>query len=494
MIANVLNKIKKRNHASSCPLDEDLNEFNVTNVQGTTDSLSNYDETQLSNKQSSALTTGSSNYDEKPLSNKQSSAFTTEPEEEEQDDEFAEDASDFPDGGWRAWVVVFGAWCAMMSTFGIVNSAGFLQAWLTEHQLKNMSESKVSWIFSVYSFLFFFGGVQVGPIFDTYGLKYLLVPGCIGTVLSIFFLSLSSEYYQFMLGYGVLGGFSASLVFTPSIASIGHWFYKRRGLATGIAETGGAVGGLVFPLAMNKMMPELGYGWTIRIIGFIILGLVIGSVLTLRTRLPLNKKAGAAVDFKSLKDPRFAFTCLGTYMLQWGIFIPLNYITTYALSHGVNETLAYQILPFLAAASIFGRSLPAYVADLWGRFNVMVCTALITSIMCFALWIPAGSNLAAIISFAVLFGFWSGTGICLTPVCVSQVCRTEDYGKRYGTCYFFVSFGVLTGLPIAGEIMKRQNGSYTGLIIFAGATYFCGAIAFLVARILGGGWKVRKIY
>lgn len=401
---------------------------------------------------------------------------------------------DFPEGGKRAWTVVFGAWCGLACTFGIVNSLGFIQAWLAEHDLKDHSESQVSWILSVYMFLFYCGGVQSGPLFDAYGLKIVMIPGCIGTVLSIFLLSVCREYYQYMLGFGVLGGISASMVFTPSIAVVGHWFYVRRGIATGVASTGGALFGVIYPLAMNKMAGEIGFPWTVRVIGFIELALCIGAIVTLKTRLKKNDKNGGLIDLTAFLDLQFTLTTFGTFMIEWGLFVPLNYITTYAISHGVNPTLAYQILAILNAASVPGRALPGYLADKFGRFNVMIITIIGCGILCVALWIPAGDNLGAIISFAVLFGLFSGTGISLTPVCISQICRTEDYGKRYGTCFFFVSFGVLTGLPIAGEIMNRQNGDYTGLILFAAATYFAGTIFFVAARILGGGKKWTTIY
>ncbi|CAN6647683.1 probable transporter Mch4p [Trichomonascus vanleenenianus] len=400
----------------------------------------------------------------------------------------------FPEGGLRAWLVSFGAWCAMTMTFGMVNTAGFLQAWITEHQLKGISQSKISWMFSIYASLLFFGGIQVGPIFDKYGLKFVLIPGCIGSVASVFILSVCKEYYQFMLGYGVLGGIAASLVFTPSIASVGHWFYYRRGLATGISATGGAVGGLVFPLAMNKMVGEIGFGWTVRVIGFVVLALAIGSILTLKTRIKAKEGSNATMDLTRFKDLRFLFTTLGIFMIEWGIFVPVNYITTYALANGMDASLAYKLTAFLSVGSIPGRFLPGWIADKWGRFNTMIVTALLCSIVCFCLWIPAGSNQGAIIAFSVLFGVLSGTGICLTPVCISQICRTEDYGTAYGTCYSFVSFGVLTGLPIAGAILESMNGDYKGLIAFSGATYFVGSVFFLIARIIGGGAKLRKIY
>jgi hypothetical protein len=124
----------------------------------------------------------------------------------------------------------------------------------------------------------------------------------------------------------------------------------------------------------------------------------------------------------------------------------------------------------------------------------MTLTATLCAFFTLAIWLTAGENTAAIIAFAVLFGFWSGTAICLTPVCISQICKTEDYGKRYGTCYFFVSFGTLSGLPIAGQILKTNDGNYQGLIIFCGVIYFAGALTFLAARLVGTGFKLKVIY
>lgn len=74
-------------------------------------------------------------------------------------------SDDYPDGGLRAWGVVLGAWCALVPAFGIVNTVGVLEQWLSEHQLSQYPKSTVSWIFSLWIFFFYLGGVQVGMLF-----------------------------------------------------------------------------------------------------------------------------------------------------------------------------------------------------------------------------------------------------------------------------------------------------------------------------------------
>ena len=117
----------------------------------------------------------------------------------------------YPEGGKEAWLVVAGAWCAMIPSMGVLNTLAVLQAWVSEHELEGMSESTIGWVFSTYAFFLYFCGAQVGvlshfpkshglneslicclcpgPIFDAHDIRLLVVPGCIGIVASTMILS-----------------------------------------------------------------------------------------------------------------------------------------------------------------------------------------------------------------------------------------------------------------------------------------------------------------
>ncbi|KAF7617602.1 hypothetical protein AFLA_006518 [Aspergillus flavus NRRL3357] len=405
----------------------------------------------------------------------------------------------FPDGGWRAWSVVLGSWCAMVPSFGLLNTMGVLEAWLANDQLKEYSKASIGWIFGLYSFFLYFGSVQVGPVFDAYGLRPLLIPGCIGLVGSLMVFSVASEYYQFMLGFSVLGGTSSSMVFTPSIACIAHWFHRRRALATGIAATAGGFGGIIFPIMIWNLSEVVGFQWAIRITGFICSFFCILCVLFLRTRLPPKNLGGGKVDIRALRETPFSLLTVAIFLIDFALLIPLTYLTSYAESHNMKESLAFQLVSILNAASILGRVVPGYFADRYGRFNVMIGTTLVCTIFTLALWLPAGSNPAAIVAYAVLFGFWSGSAISLAPVCVAQISSTEDFGKRYGTTYSLVSVGALFAIPIAGEILKAQSPGgeeedYSGLVLFCGLVYACACLFFVLARGVCTGWRLKTVF
>ncbi|KAH8425228.1 uncharacterized protein LDX57_002986 [Aspergillus melleus] len=302
-----------------------------------------------------------------------------------------------------------------------------------------------------------------------------------------------------MLGFSVLGGISSSMVFTPSVACLTHWFHRRRALATGIAATAGGCGGIIFPILIYNLTEAVGFPWAIRITGFICAFFCVLCILFLKTRLPPKKLGGGKIDFRVLREAPFALLTVAIFLIDFALLIPLTYLTSYAQSHGMEEGLAYQVVSILNAASILGRVLPGYAADRYGRFNVMIITTFGCTVFTLALWLSAGSNTAAIVAYAVLFGFWSGSAISLAPVCVAQISTTEDFGKRYGTTYSLVSVGALFAIPIAGEIMKAQSApgkkeNYSGLIVFCGLIYGFACLFFVLARGVKIGWRVGTIF
>lgn len=67
---------------------------------------------------------------------------------------------------------------------------GIFQAYIAEHMLSGYAESTIGWIFSLYTFLVFFCGVQVRPTFDAYGPKMLVLAGNILLIAMVFLLGL----------------------------------------------------------------------------------------------------------------------------------------------------------------------------------------------------------------------------------------------------------------------------------------------------------------
>ncbi|KAL8816534.1 MAG: hypothetical protein Q9223_004469 [Gallowayella weberi] len=368
----------------------------------------------------------------------------------------------YPEGGLRAWLVVFGSFCGMLASFGLMNIVGTFQAYLSTHQLANASPSAVGWIFSIYVFLAFGCGLQIGPVFDRKGPRWLVFAGTVCIVVGVIGVGNSTQFWHFVLTFSILGGVGTSLIFTPAIGAITHFFSRRRGLATGLVATGGSFGGIIFPLALEALFPKVGFAWSCRLLALIFLVLLIVANLLIRTRLP--PKVGGSVwpDFRIFGDVTFALTTAGVFFLEWGLFVPLSFISSYALANGVNTTFSYQLLAVLNAGSVFGRAVPGWMADRFGRFNTMIMACFLCLVSVLGIWLNVEGSVAGLCVFGVLFGFASGSNISLTPACMGQLCKPEVFGRWYGTMYTVVSIGSVSSssniyLLCKGELLTSEK-------------------------------------
>jgi MFS family permease len=326
------------------------------------------------------------------------------------------------------------------------------------------------------------------------------------------------------MAFSLLTGLGSSLLLTPSMACVAHWFDTRRGLASGIAWTGGGVGGVLFPLLIQALLPTLGWNWCVRILAFVLLALCILSICFCRSRISSPKpKDGKSSWRATLPDYRIfadgtgamAVTTAGTLFTDLAYFIPITYLPAYYLSrqHINQEAQAtddptagfgYQLLAILNAASCFGRMTSGSLGDRFGHYNTMILSLFLCAVSVFALWIPdilgaeSTSSPALLITFVILFGFVSGSNVSLTPICLGQLCEVTDYGRYYASCYTVVAFGVLFSLPAAGGILDacgdgdEGNRRYWGVGLFTGLSYIVALSCFVWVRIRVKGWNWRS--
>lgn len=325
-------------------------------------------------------------------------------------------------------------------------------------------------------------------------------------------ISVSSEYYQFLLAQGICSPLGASFVFYPALSSTATWFQQRRALAFGIVSSGSSLGGVVFPTMLARLLPTVGFGWSLRISGFLILMLLLVANLTVRSRI---QPVPRPVRFREYLDPfsevSFVLLMLSACCGFFAMFVPINYVVLEAQEDGVNANLASYLLTILNAgrsglfpvplwplsninflSSLPGRILPGYFGDKLGRFNVMIAMCAFSALVLLSLWLPgtllAPGSAAVYVIFSVLYGFASGAFVGMVPALLAQISSDiTKIGVRQGVLFTCISLATLTGSPIAGAILSRQHGTYWGLQVFAGAM-MAGSVLFLIAariRLVG---------
>jgi MFS family permease len=99
---------------------------------------------------------------------------------------------------------------------------------------------------------------------------------------------------------------------------------------------------------------------------------------------------------------------------------------------------AIYVLSIMNAFGVFGRTAPAYLADIIGHFNILFPAAFFSGLSCLTLWLFATTH-AEIMIFAAVYGFWSGAFSSVVTPCVARISEIDEVGTRFGMLFSFVS-------------------------------------------------------
>ncbi|VDC05947.1 unnamed protein product [Peniophora sp. CBMAI 1063] len=400
-------------------------------------------------------------------------------------------AGECPDGGLAAWLQVLGSFFLIFSTWGIFNSFGAFQTYYEDQGLN--TASAISWVGSVQGCILLFAGAITGPIFDMGYLHSLVATGTILVVLGMMMTSLSTKYYEVILAQGVCVGLGAGCLFIPGLAIVSTYFQKRRAAALGFAISGSSIGGVVYSTVFRQLLEQVGFGWTTRVMGFIALATLSTSLAVMRRRVTTTHTRRKLFEAQAWKELPYTLFCIGNFLSFVGAYIPFFFLPAYASAHtNASPTLAFYTLGILNGASTVGRVVPNFFADKTGPLNMLIPCAFITSILAFC-WIPVNS-VGSLITFAVLYGVFSGALLALAPPSLASL--TSDVsrvGTRMGMAFALGGVGLLIGNPVAGALVNTETGNYVRAQVFNGAIVMGAAIFMGLARVAVVGFRWVKV-
>ncbi|KAI9147459.1 Fujikurins efflux protein [Paramyrothecium foliicola] len=333
-----------------------------------------------------------------------------------------------------------------------------------------------------------------GRLYDIYGPRYLILCGSVLQVFGLMMTSLSTEYYQILLAHGICTSIGMSAIYVPATALVAGWFDKKRGMAYGIATSGSSLGGVILPIMISRLIPQVGFPWAMRAAAFLIMGLLIIANFTVASRLPPDPKPiSRQIILGPFFDTKLMLVNIGFLLMTFGVFIPMNYIAVESIRHGSSPELAHYLIATLNAGSLFGRIFAGVVADAVGPYNTFVAVSSLAGILVLALYIPTAS-IAAFFVFSVLFGFTTGAYIALLAPLVVKISPLSESGYRIGLLFCLSSFSGLVTNPIAGAILEQWHGNYTGMKIFSGVMLLSGTSLVFISRLMSTGWKINAVF
>ncbi|KGO76725.1 Major facilitator superfamily domain, general substrate transporter [Penicillium italicum] len=404
----------------------------------------------------------------------------------------------------RSWLVIFGAFTCAFCTVGFMNSFGIFQEYYSKNQLSTSSSSTIAWIGALSIFFLFSTSIGAGAMLDIFGPKLMVYVGSFGCVFGIMMTSLCKEFYQFLLAQGVVLGISMGLATWPMLALVGQYIKVKRAAAMGIVLAGSSMGGIIWPIAINKLLnhPNIAFPWTMRIIGFIMIPCFIFSCaaakspdtpkanveesrnseqesvenITEKTDKPQSHKAEVLALFRK---PSLQLLCLGMFITYFGMFAPFFYTTSYAVEKGFSTSLAFYTVSIVNGASFPGRILPGIIADKYGKFNCCIIATISAGII--ALCWTKVTTVAGLVIWCAAYGFASGGILSLQQACAAQVATSTTLGLAIGSVSGSTALSAMANVPISGALVEKYG--YLSLSIFSGVSLLLGSLLLIAARL-----------
>ncbi|KIW28635.1 uncharacterized protein PV07_08279 [Cladophialophora immunda] len=397
-----------------------------------------------------------------------------------------------PDGGFKAWSVAFATHLVIFNTWGFINSFGVFQTYYVE-VMRIGDPSSVAWIGTTQVFVLFGMGTFTGRALDAGFFNIQYICGSVIYVVGLFLLSLCREYWQIFLAQTVCVGFGYGLAFVPTLALASTYFEHKRATALGMAVTGSAIGGLVFPAIAEKMLPTAGFPWTIRTMAFVQLLLAGVAFMFLKPRLP-PRKSGPVVEWSALREAPYTLYLMASFLYFWSVYVGFFFIGTFGRDAlGTSQATSINLLMVLNGVGVPSRVVPAYIAQRWvGPLNLMIPMVGVAGIILYC-WIAVDS-VTGLWIFAVVYGVVAAGIQALFPVVLTSLTRDpKKAGVRTGMGFSIAGLAVLTGSPIAGALIQSDGGKFIGLQVFAATSMMSAAMVLLCVRWVTVGWKRVRV-
>ncbi|ORZ09528.1 major facilitator superfamily domain-containing protein [Absidia repens] len=369
-----------------------------------------------------------------------------------------------PDGG-ISWLVLIGCFCGLFATQGYGYSWGVYLNYYNEHVYPG-ELTNLTWIGSLW-----FGLTNItGPIYvyliGKMGYRWMTGIACVLSCFAMMMASITNAVWQLYITQGVLSGIASSLVWFPC----------------------SGIGGLAISNIVSSAIESVGWRWSLRILGFIQLVLMFISFLTVKPLNPLPKDV-PIFDISTFKNRKFWVLFCIHFIGNFALYIPSGFVPSYASTLGIPQKTSSAMSSVMSAVMFIGKILNGFTSDYVGRANMTFLCAIMTGVVCLAVWYTA-QTAASLWAFCVLFGIFGGGYVAMITSVIAECVGVEMIESATGWLFFAWMFGGLFGQPVSAVIIEHDNGSYGGAIIFAGVLFLFAGVLAGVLRFMRSGKKI----
>jgi MFS family permease len=317
----------------------------------------------------------------------------------------------------------------------------------------------------------------------------------------------TSDILLVILGYSVLGGIGAGLVYASCINMVGKWFPERRGARTGFVNGGFAYGAVPFIFVFSYWFGPSNYSLVLDLIATYMLA-VIGLCALFFKDPPKNwwpaevdpiewsercrqarlkggqRNPPAAGQF----SPKQAIRT-GQLPLMWLSFWMIGNVSLFGVAYQVPFAKSLGFGPLIAASSAglfsvvngVGRAGVGWVSDKIGRKHTLVIVLVIEAIAQVGLLVTGNAGLEIpFLIMAFVAGFGGGAFFPLFATLVPDYFGENYNASNYGIVYSAKLGSSLVGIGLGSAVIGALG--YTGAYLIGACLALLSAGIALLLR------------
>ncbi|RCK56358.1 putative transporter MCH2 [Candida viswanathii] len=390
------------------------------------------------------------------------------------------------DGGY-AWVICFACLLLNFNTWG--GNSGFaiyFSTYLSQQTYAGATKMDYAYIggiaFGVGTVFAPFINVLLGVI----GFRGVLIIGNCLQFTALMLASWCTKLWQVYLTQGLMQSFGLAFLFIPTVTILPQYFKKKRVLAGGIATAGSGLGGIVYNLAMQKVVDTKGVHWALRVQSIMEFGMLWIAILLVKSKAKQHSIQFKLVDPRIFMTAPFWLLCFFMITCMFGYVIVLYTLANFTTSLGYSERQGSYVTAMVQVGSTIGRPAIGYIADRFGGVTVSVVAYYIVGIFCLAMWIPA-RNLATVIIFALISGSLMGSVYGMIAPAIARSFGLLKMNVVVSKIFIVMAisglFSPVIGVALTkGEAVGVDPTRYVYCSVFTGVSFIACATSLLILR------------
>jgi MFS transporter, OFA family, oxalate/formate antiporter len=356
-------------------------------------------------------------------------------------------------------------------------------------------------------FVFACAMIVAGKCQDTYGPRITAIIGGCLVGAGFIWVSQTTNYISWILGFGVLVGTGIAFGYAPSTPAAIKWFPPNKvGRITGIVVGGFGLASVYIAPLTKYLLGIGGLQSTMLILGIAFLVIVCGLSLML-VNPPAGYVPAGFVERRHTSDKNsrhrelFVDTDVRpaqvlrtpTFWLLWaiyfigagaGLMVVGNVAGMAKNSLGENAFIAVALL---AVGNAMGRITAGVMADKIGRKKTLGCIFVFQAVLMFtAISITAGAGNTAADAFLLVFlttliGFNYGANLTIFPSFAKDMWGMKNFGMNYGILFTAWGAGGLV-MSRVSQLLIVKSGSFKVSLICAGIMLVAGACLVMLIK------------